>query len=380
MKKTVSVIGLGRIGLPTALLLKDQGHDVIGVDSDPAVLKKIQDKTHLAEEPGIASLYQKVELILSEIPKKSDIYLVAVPTPLNEEKKSDLSFVYQAVNALMDHAKKNALVIIESTCPIGTTDQLKQKFPHLLFAYCPERVIPGNLLHELIHNDRIIGGTCEKSTRSARQLYQTFIQGKIHQTKAKTAEGVKLIENTFRDVNIAFANELSMLADTHHLSIREMIELANYHPRVNILTPGPGVGGHCLAVDPYFLMEALPSIGPSIIKTAREVNEKKTEWVIEKIKRTAKKNNCRTILCLGATYKENVSDFRESPALIIAQALKKDFCVEIIDPFYPSKPNLYGTLHQTDLIVGLVAHKTFKKNLPTWFKDKIFLDFAGVLG
>lgn len=377
MNKKVCVLGLGRIGLPMALVLQKEGYKITGVDLDPNVLDSIRLKKHSQEEPGILDLLNRFPFPILQKPVEAEIYLIAVPTPLLNEKRADLSSLHNAIDSLLPILKKGDLVIIESTCPIGTTKRLQKKLPGALLAYCPERVLPGNLLYELIHNDRIIGGVNPEATEIASSFYSTFVKGKLWETDASTAEAVKLAENAYRDVNIAYANELSMIADTHSLSSKEIIQLANHHPRVNILNPGPGVGGHCISVDPYFLMENA-SEDMSIIACARLVNEKKKHWVLEKIKKEIKNHQCKKIACLGLTYKPNVQDFRESPALFIMETLAKDYPVIPIDPFYEKSPKIEWGIDKADMIVALVAHDVFKDVPQSLLKGKTILDFAGV--
>ena len=377
MNKKVCVLGLGRIGLPTALVLQREGYEVLGIDLDLNVLDSIRLKTHSQEEPGIIDLLERFSFPLLQKPMEAEIYLIAVPTPLLNGKCADLSALHHAIDSLLPIVKKGDLVIIESTCPIGTTQRLQKKLPGTLLAYCPERVLPGKLLYELIHNDRIIGGIDQMATELASSFYATFVKGKLLKTDASTAEAVKLAENAYRDVNIAYANELSMIADTHSLSSKEIIQLANHHPRVNILNPGPGVGGHCISVDPYFLMESA-SEDASLIACARQVNEKKKHWVLEKIRQEIKSRQCKKIACLGLTYKPNVQDFREAPALFIMETLAKDYPVIPIDPFYKKSPKIEWGIDEADMIVALVAHDVFKALPQSLLKGKTILDFVGV--
>lgn len=376
MEKKVSIIGLGRVGLPTALILRQSGHDVIGIDSDLNTLEKIRTHAHLIDEPGIQELLKKFPFPTYCKPQPADIHLIAVPTPLTGEKHADLSFLNAAIDSLLPIIKKGDLIIIESTSPIGTTKSLSDRIPQALFAYCPERVLPGFLLTELVHNDRVIGGTSPEATKRASAFYRAFIKGDLWETDAPTAEAVKLAENTYRDVNIAFANELSMIADNCRLSINEVIRLANFHPRVNILNPGPGVGGHCISVDPYFLIEAAPR-QTSIISSARQVNEKKKEWVLEKIKKTAAETGSTSIACLGLTYKANVQDFRNSPSLEIAKQLAKEFSVAFIDPFLETNTPPAKEIAKSDMVVVFVAHDAFEALPASLLKEKPLLDFAG---
>lgn len=376
MKKKVSILGLGRIGLPTALILKQVGHNVIGIDPSLNTLEKINNQTYLNDEPGIPELLKKFQFPTYCRPKSADIHIIAVPTPLTDEKQADLSFINAAIDSLIPILKKDDLVIIESTCPIGTTKSLSDRISGILFAYCPERVLPGFLLSEIIQNDRVIGGISLEATKQATSFYQTFVKGSLWETDATTAEAVKLAENAYRDVNIAFANELSMIANNHHLSVNEVIRLANRHPRVNILNPGPGVGGHCISVDPYFLVETA-SKDISVISSARQVNEKKKKWVLEKVRKKALETNSKTIACLGLTYKPNIRDFRNSPSLEIAQQLAKEFSVTFIDPFLEKSLPIAKEVTKADMIVLLVAHDAFKALPSTLLEKKHLLDFVG---
>lgn len=373
MKAKVSIVGLGRIGFPIALILKKQGFDVSGVDIDKAVLKK----QSLFDEPGIKELFSLHPIPIYTKPRFADIHLIAVPTPLNSNYKADLSFLNEAIESLIPILKKRDLILIESTCPIGTTEKIAKKVPHAHLAYCPERVLPGNILHELIHNDRIIGGIDPVSTEKGYAFYASFIKGKVIKTNAKTAEGVKLAENAFRDVNIAFANELSMIASNVGISHTELIDLANHHPRVNILKPGPGVGGHCIPIDPYFLIEGSPKQS-KLIAAAREVNKQKETWVLDQIKSKIQKHQCKKIVCLGLTYKANVNDFRESPALSITDTLKREFNICSIDPFFNPSDSIEGRVKDADMVVTLVAHDCFKEIPDSILSGKVTLDFAGV--
>ena len=382
-KKKVCVVGLGRIGLPLACLLATSGYDVLGVDIDDAVLDRIK-CGHLRDpELGLQdSLLKAIRSSRFEVSNNiemADIYVIAVPTFLGPNNQPDISAVSTALESLKHHLRPNNLVIIESTCPIGTTltatKNLRSVCPDVHVAYCPERVLPGNLLHELLHNNRVVGGVDEASTQKAATFYRSFIQGDVSTTNAQTAEAVKLAENAYRDVNIAFANELSMIADRLNLDVHEWIRLANLHPRVKILNPGPGVGGHCIAIDPWYLVGAAPDLA-RLTRTAREVNNQKTEWVIQKIREEIRKNNARVVACLGLTYKPNVSDLRESPALAIVERLEKEIKVVRVDPYIPCTIQAQEAIKQADIVVKLVAHSPFA-NIPSeYLAGKIVLDFA----
>lgn len=383
--KKVCVIGLGHIGLPTACVLANAGYQVLGVDNNKKVLDRLQLAQLINPEPDLQNLLAKVihhgSLKLTTQISPANIHIIAVPTPLDQSDKPDLSLVNSVTEALKPHLRAKDLVLLESTCPIGTTEAIAKKLrkdcPEIYVAYCPERVLPGNILFELIHNDRVVGGVDQASTQLTVEFYKTFVLGDVTATNARTAEAVKLAENTFRDINIAYANELSMIVDKLEIDVNELIQLANRHPRVKILSPGPGVGGHCIAVDPWFLASAAPDLAGLTTK-ARATNKKKTEWVVGKVREVAKKNGAKVIACLGLTYKPNVSDIRESPALEIVRSLEKDFHVLSVDPHVPDTENLYDAIDQAKVIVGLVAHNEFSNIAENYFIGKIKLDFARV--
>ncbi len=373
----VSVIGLGRIGFPTALILKKSGYRVFGIDTDENRLNAIRSKTIDICEPEIQTLLNQFEIFVSNKPAASDIFLICVPTPLMPDKKADLSFVHSAIASIQPHLREGNMVVIESTCPVGTTDEIARHFHGIHFAYCPERAMPGNLLKEITECDRTIGGVGEAATEKAEEFYGRFCKGKLHKTGAKMAEAVKLAENAYRDVNIALANELSMVASGLGLCDQELLALANHHQRVNILKPGPGVGGHCIPVDPYFIIEAFPE-ETSILQAARTTNERKQVWVENKIEEEIQRYGCNTIALLGLTYKADTSDFRLSPALQIYQNLKEKHRVIPIDPFYSKGVSLEEGIEQAEMVVGLVAHDAFRSVNKSSLEGKIVLDFAGV--
>jgi UDP-N-acetyl-D-mannosaminuronic acid dehydrogenase len=391
-------MGLGYIGLPTAALIASKGIDVLGVDINPEVVDTInKGKIHIVE-PDLDGLVHKVVeggfLKASTNPEEADVFLIAVPTPFKEGYTPDLKYVEAAIKMIIPFLKPENLVIIESTSPVGTTEKMYQLIlrekPELeetiYIAYCPERVLPGKILYELEFNDRVIGGINEKSTKKAIEFYSKFVRGDLHPTNSKTAEMCKLVENAYRDVNIAFANELSLIADKSGINVWELIKLANKHPRVNILQPGVGVGGHCIAVDPWFLITQYPEES-KLMKTAREVNLHKTEWVVEKIKYEAKKfeeNYGRKpkIAVLGLTYKPDIDDLRESPALyIVKKLIYGGYNVLPIEPnidnFVDFKIYSYeDAINKADIIAILVKHKQFQ-GLEI-IKSKIILDFCGI--
>jgi len=349
--KTVCVVGLGYIGLPTATILAGAGVDVVGVDINPDTVELInQGRVHIVE-PYLEDAVQKVvangKLLASLSPVESDAFLIAVPTPFyGTEHEPDLTYIKSAIEAIAPVLKPGNLVVLESTSPVGATEQMSDWLaklrPDLTFpqdvgtlsdiqvAHCPERVLPGKVLEELVSNDRIIGGLSEKCSISARTLYEMFVEGECVLTDSRTAEMAKLTENSFRDVNIAFANELSIICAKQGIDVWELITLANRHPRVDILQPGPGVGGHCIAVDPWFIVSSARE-DANLIRTAREVNDRKPEWVIHQVQQTIglfMKNNPRrcldsvTVACYGLAFKANIDDLRESPALKIAEQIK----------------------------------------------------------
>lgn len=385
VQKKVCVIGLGYIGLPTACVLATSCYDVLGVDIDNKVISRIQSADLIDPEPHLRNLLIKAihtnNLKASSHIDLADIYIITVPTPLDKNNQANISYVNTAANTIGSYLRSNNLVLIESTCPIGTTETVAHKLrvfcPDIHVAYCPERVMPGNIIQELIYNDRVVGGIDAASTLHAVTFYQSFVKGNILATNVRTAEAVKLAENAYRDINIAYANELSMISDRLGLDVNELIGLANKHPRVQILNPGPGVGGHCIAVDPWFLASSAPDLA-NLITTARKVNIKKADWVIQKIKDAIKRNGANVIACLGLTYKPDTSDIRESPALIIVQALEKEARVIRVDPYVPNTEPLYEALSSSDIIVGLVAHKSFLDIPNSLLVGKTVLDFAGV--
>lgn len=395
------IVGMGYIGLPTACIVAKSNHCVIGVDINPIIVKTINNGDIHFFEPGLAETVKEVvssnKLMASLKPVPADIFIIAVPTPFKEKNEGipepNIQYVINAAETIAPYLKEGNLVIIESTCPVGTTEKLKLVLKEhvncdiekLHICYCPERVIPGNILKELILNNRVIGGLKPDDSKFAKEFYKTFCKGKIKMTNARTAELVKLTENTFRDVNIAFANELSIISDHLKVDVDELIHLSNQHPRVNILKPGCGVGGHCIAIDPWFLASALPD-NTHLIQTARNVNNNKVSWVIKKVKKRAKsfeQENGRSpkIGCFGLTFKPDVDDIRESPAKIIIDDLKlSNLDLLICEPNLKklSNINLYDidyVFKNSDFLVFLVAHKEFK-NLD--LKNKSYFDVCGI--
>jgi len=395
-KPSVVMVGLGYIGLPTAALIASKNIKVTGVDIHQHVVDTINKGEIHIVEPDLDGLVHHVVkenyLVASTIPVEADVYLIAVPTPFKGDHEPDISYVESATRAILPTLKKGALVIIESTSPVGTTEKMEKiifsERPELegklFMAYCPERVLPGNVIHELEHNDRAIGGINEASTDRAIWFYKHFVKGELHRTNSKTAEMCKLVENSSRDVQIAFANELSMICDEAGINVWELIRLANKHPRVNILQPGTGVGGHCIAVDPWFIVSEFPKKA-KIIRAAREINNYKTEWVIEKIKSTALQfeiDNGRKpkIAAMGLAFKPNIDDLRESPAVLVTNTLiNEGFNVITVEPNLTSHNNynIIATneaIEQADIIAYLVAHKEFL----TLENTQNALDFCGI--
>lgn len=396
--ENICVVGLGYIGLPTASLLATKGYKVHGVDVSPKVVETINRGNIHIVEPGldilVKSAVQSGNLKAGLEPIESDVFIIAVPTPFKEGKRPDLSYVESATRVITSYLKPGNLVILESTSPVGTSDEVVAEIikdsgftigEDVFVAHCPERVLPGRILIELVENDRVVGGVDELSTQLAIEFYETFVSGEVLPATAKTAEMVKLTENSFRDVNIAFANELSMICDREGISVWDVISLANRHPRVNILNPGPGVGGHCIAVDPWFIVDRSPEES-QLIRTAREVNDRKPEWVIERVRNKAAKFKKPVIGCLGLAFKADVDDLRESPAVEIVERLIEEKLGDILicEPMIASHPHydlssLENVLKNSDILVLLVDHKPFKKIKPTMVSEKILIDTRGVI-
>ena len=396
----VCVIGLGYIGLPTAALLANRGYEVHGVDIQKDVVDTInQGKIHIVEpdlDTFVKAAVNSGKLKADTKPANADVFIIAVPTPFHQKgydiPTPNINYVIDATKAIASYIKKENLVILESTSPIGTTEKVAQvlkehgvDIDEVYIAHCPERVLPGKIMQELVENDRIVGGINEKSTKKAANFYKNFVIGEVLETNAKTAELCKLTENSFRDVNIAFANELSIICDQYGINVWELRELANRHPRVNILYPGVGVGGHCIAVDPWFIVSDAQDKA-KLIRTAREVNNYKTEWVIEKINNEALKfemENKRKpkIACMGLAFKPDIDDLRESPALYIVKRLMREKLdilavepnIEEFDEFEIF--DFETVIEEADIVVFLVAHKEFR-NLN--IEHKKVLDFCGV--
>jgi len=399
-KPSVVMVGLGYIGLRTAALIAQKKTYVHGVDINPKVVETINEgKIHIVEpelDEAVENAVKEGYLKASTSPVEANTYLVVVPTPFKGKNEPDISFVEAATKAIIPLLKEDDLYIIESTSPIGTTEKMKDLIyaerpelkNKLSIAYCPERVLPGNVMYELVHNDRVIGGIDPESTDKAVDFYSQFINGDLHKTNARTAEMCKLVENSSRDVQIAFANELSLICDKADINVWELIKLANKHPRVNILQPGCGVGGHCIAVDPYFIVADYP-MESQIIGKAREINNYKSFWCAEKVKSAKlefeiKNDRKPSIAIMGLAFKPDIDDLRESPAKYITQKVLQNANNE---EYYIVEPNIDThtvfkltdyeiAIKKADIIVFLVAHKEFKSL--ELQEGKIVLDFCGI--
>jgi UDP-N-acetyl-D-mannosaminuronic acid dehydrogenase len=411
----ISVIGLGYVGLPTAVILANAGHQVVGVDINPNIVEIINAGDIHIVEPGLKEKVKKLtkakKLSASTEIECSDVFIISVPTPLTKSNKPELKFIKQAVKSFSKHLIKGNLVILESTSPIGTSEKIsswiKNTRPDLMMpspsssshsdiniAHCPERVLPGNVLHELVYNDRIIGGISEDCSQKTLEVYKTFVKANCYLTNARAAEFCKLAENAYRDVNIAFANELSLISNKLMVDPWEVISLANKHPRVNILQPGPGVGGHCIAVDPMFIAHSAPN-DSKLIQAARAVNNYKPQFIFKQIKeainRLSKPTKYITISAFGLAYKPNIDDLRESPALQITENLENLRCkqVMVIEPNIrdlPDSLNNFACIEKdinqatkADILVFLVAHNEFKILKNYDFKSSIVIDACGLL-
>ena len=407
--RKIEVIGLGYIGLPTAAVFADQGVEVLGVDTKGEVVDKVnQGKAHFGE-PNLDALVRRVveskKLRASVEHEEADAFLIAVPTPLRANHRPDTGYVEAAAAAIAPKLKAGDLVILESTSPAGTTEKISAimadlrpdlSFPHqkgelsdIRVAHCPERVLPGRILEEVVNNARIVGGMTRKCAQLALSLYQIVVKGECHVTNARTAELCKLTENAFRDVNIGFANELSLICDKLGVNVWELIRLANQHPRVNILRPGPGVGGHCIAVDPWFIVDSAPEEA-RMIRASREINDAKPDFVVRKVKSRARDLRHPVVACLGLAFKSDVDDLRESPAVEIVRKLAdaKLGKILVVEPHVnqlPKElehPNLQFAdfevaVKSANLIVLLVAHRAFMHVDRDMLKDKFVIDTVG---
>ncbi|MER2044259.1 UDP-N-acetyl-D-mannosamine dehydrogenase [Pantoea agglomerans] len=396
--ETISVIGLGYIGLPTAAVFASKGKKVVGVDINARAVETInRGAIHIVEpdlDQVVHAAVTRGDLRATTQPEAADAFLIAVPTPFKDEHQPDLRFVKAAAESIAPVLKKGDLVILESTSPVGSTELMADwlaaarpdlRFPQhgdtpdIFVAYCPERVLPGQVMVELINNDRVIGGMTPACSARARELYRLFLKGECVETNARTAEMCKLTENSFRDVNIAFANELSLICADQGINVWELIALANRHPRVNILQPGPGVGGHCIAVDPWFIVAQNPELA-RLIRTAREVNDAKPQWVLDQVKtaladcltQTGKRASDITIACFGLAFKPNIDDLRESPAVGVAQKIAEwhSGTTWVVEPHIEQLADALAdkavlvsagqALEQADILVMLVDHRAFR--------------------
>lgn len=410
----IAFVGLGYIGLPTAVVMANSGLNVVGVDVVADKVAEINQGVVSIVEPGLeAQLDQAITsgkfYATTETPH-ADAYIIAVPTPFTENYDIDMKYIYSAVSEIAPKLEGNELVILESTSPPLTTDKMAHYLlslrpdlvadgdenpdgkPVVYFAHCPERILPGNAMDELITNDRIIGGITEEATRRASEIYSSFCTGELLGTTARTAELAKLTENSFRDVNIAFANELSLIADNLDINVWELIELANHHPRVNILQPGPGVGGHCIAVDPWFIVSASPNEA-QLIRTAREVNDGKPAWVVNKVATTIRNTKATKVAALGLAFKANIDDLRESPALAITKEMAErfpDIQLFAVEPNVSALPaslerfqnvslaEYNEAIAEADIVVLLVDHDEFKDVPARALRGKDVIDTKGM--
>ena len=406
----VSVIGLGYIGLPTAALFATRGFEVVGVDIRADIVDTVNaGRVHIVE-PGLDVMVRGAvatgRLRATMTPEPAEVFLIAVPTPFKEDHEPDLQYIRSSAKAVAPVLRPGNLVVLESTSPIGTTEQLARwladerpdlTFPHqkgedadIFVAHCPERVLPGNVVRELVENDRVIGGVTRRSGELAAEFYRQVISGSCVLTDARTAELCKLVENAFRDVNIAFANEISLICDRLGIDPWTLIKLANRHPRVKILQPGPGVGGHCIAVDPWFIVHSDPE-NAQLIRTARKVNDHKPHWVLEQVLAAAQGRQNPCILCAGLAFKPNIDDLRESPALEIVERLSsRDFRpllvaepnISQLPPTLRGRPgvelvDIADGLERADIVVLLVDHREFLAIDRRLLKGKTVIDTRG---
>ncbi len=411
---TICVVGLGYIGLPVASMLASRGHNVVGYDVNSKAVDSVNKGQAHFFEPDLDMLLKAAvnteRLKASTMPVEADYYVIAVPTPFRANHEPDLSYVDAATQSIAPFLKTGSTVVLESTSPVGTTERIAEqlaaartdlRFPayketlgdfDVAIAHCPERILPGQMVKELVTNDRIIGGMTEKCSQAAAELYRSFVSSEMFITDCRTAEFVKLIENSYRDVNIAFANELSVICDKLNIDVWAAIELANRHPRVSILQPGAGVGGHCIAVDPWFVVSAAPEES-RIIRAARETNDAKPHWVARQIIQHADRFKNPVVGCFGATYKPDVEDMRESPSLEVIKlvAANSDIRVIVCDPMIKGLPDelsgmnkvsfasIDDTCNQSDIAALLVGHRQFRKISPNRFLNKIVVDAIGLL-
>ena len=408
--ESVCVVGLGYIGLPTAAFIASKGIKVTGVDVNAAFVESINRGEVPFVEPGFDVILKKVVdkglLVAQSKQIEADAYIVCVPTPFADDYKVDTKYINAAVEAMAPHLRPGALVVLESTSPPGTTEAMAKHIVELrpdlsldedaenaiFVAHCPERVLPGRIMEEMESNDRVIGGLTPRGTQMAADLYGTFCTAELLQTNATTAEMAKLTENSFRDVNIAFANELSLISDRLGIDVWELIDLANHHPRVNILQPGPGVGGHCIAVDPWFIVSSVPEEA-RIIKMARDINDGKPQWVIDQVTKAIEDKKAPVVAALGIAFKNDIDDLRESPSLNIVKRLGEEHPkldirvvepnVEELPPSLSSVPNLRKqdlaeALTDAEVVLLLVNHKEFIALDRSELTGKTVIDTKGI--
>ncbi|RUO62649.1 UDP-N-acetyl-D-mannosamine dehydrogenase [Pseudidiomarina insulisalsae] len=395
MTKDICIVGLGYIGLPTAALLANQGFQVLGIDISEEVVDTVnKGDIHIVEpelDAYVAKAVKDKTLTASLKPAPADVFVLAVPTPFHDGHVPNIDYVEAATRSIAPVVKAGNMVILESTSPVGTTERVEEVLreegvdtSEIHIAHCPERVLPGHIMRELVENDRIVGGITPKATEVVADFYRSFVSGEVLMTDARTAEMAKLTENSFRDVNIAFANELSILCDKFGIDVWELIRLANHHPRVNILQPGTGVGGHCIAVDPWFIVHA-GGKDARLIRAAREINDYKTGWVVERTLETVREFRIEhgrepTVACMGLAFKPNIDDLRESPALSVFQSLVMEEVEALaVEPNLKSHKSIkltdyHEAAESADIVVYLVAHNEFK-NLKV--RGEV-LDFCGV--
>lgn len=409
MVSRISVIGLGYIGLPTAAVFADAGVEVVGVEVNDAAIASINAGEPHIVEPHLGALLRRVveagKLRATKYAEEAEVFIVAVPTPFKNDHEPDLSYIEAAAKGIAPKLKKGNLVILESTSPVGATEKMAawmaEERPDLSFpqqkgemsdirvAHCPERVLPGKILQEVVENDRVVGGMTRRCASAAVQLYRIVVKGECHVTDARTAEMAKLTENAFRDVNIAFANELSTICDKLKINVWQLIRMANLHPRVNILSPGPGVGGHCIAVDPWFIVHSAPEEA-KLIRAAREINDSKPDWVVNKVLSKASTIKNPTIACFGLAFKPNVDDLRESPAMEVTTKLAQSNAGKIlaVEPHISGLPpafrdsgveltDFHVALDSADIALLLVDHDAFQHVDRDLVKDKILIDTRG---
>jgi len=411
----ITIVGLGYIGLPTAAILASKGNNVVGLDIDQKVVETVNSGSVHIVEPGLESITREVVengcLRATTTAENSDVFIIAVPTPFKGNFKPDISYIYSSIESISPVIKKGDIIILESTSPVGTTEKILERLklnrPDLYFpeygsessdydvsiAYCPERILPGKALEELEKNSRVVGGISTACAENAINVYKSFVKGDCILTNSRTAELCKLVENSYRDVNIAFANELSIISNKLDINVWDLIELANHHPRVDILQPGPGVGGHCISVDPWFIVDSVPNEA-KLIRTARQVNDSKPDYVLKQvddaINKLGKSMSNVSITCLGLSFKADIDDLRESPALDIAISLgeyqvKNLFIVEPNISSLPEKLKATSTLvdfktgvEKADIVVVLVDHKEFKTYKRKQIGQKYIIDTRGL--